>query len=217
MSPLADLSYRAYDGPLASTKYRWWVIAKQTMSIGFRSKSLGLATAALMLAASLYYVAMMVILFFVDKIAGGTPQGEAQMKSFLGRLVWKDQLLHGFSFAQLPLLLFALILGAGAIANDNRANALLVYLSKPCTKLDYMLGKFVGVFLPLLAFITIPNLFFYFYGAMTFRSEGFLADDPWLLPKMLVILPFSAALHASLILAISSLFNQGRGAGAEAL
>ncbi|RYG47271.1 hypothetical protein EON79_07835 [bacterium] len=210
MSPLADLSYRAYDGPLASPKYRWWVIARQTMQMGFRRKGLWL----LMAASAWYYIVMLVILFFVQKITGATPQGEAQMRSFLGRLVWKDQLLHGFSFAQMPLLLVALILGAGAIANDNRANALLVYLSKPCTKLDYMIGKFVGVFLPILGVVTIPTVIFYLYGAMTFRAEGFIADDPWLLPKMLLILPISSALHAALILAISSLFNQGRVAGA---
>ncbi|CAN5570854.1 hypothetical protein BH11ARM2_BH11ARM2_39510 [soil metagenome] len=210
MSPLADLSYRAYDGPLASPHYRWWVIARQTMLAGIRRKGVWVLTAV----SAWYYVVMLVILFFIQKITGGSPQGEQAMKAVMARIVWKDQFLHGFSFAQLPLLLLALMLGAGAIANDNRANALLVYLSKPCTKLDYLIGKFVGIFLPILGVIAIPTVTFYLYGALTFRGEGFIADDPWLLPKMLFILPFAAALHASLILAVSSLFNQGRLAGA---
>lgn len=210
MSPLADLSYRAYDGPLASPKFRWWVIARQTMIMGLRRKGLWLLTAA----SSWYYVTMLVILFFIQRLTGGSPQGDQAMKAIMGRIVWKDQFLHGFSYAQLPLLLVAIMLGAGAIANDNRANALLVYLSKPCTKMDYMVGKFIGIFLPILGILAIPTVTFYFYGALTFRAEGFLADDPWLLPKMLCLLPFAAALHASLVLAISSFFDQGRLAGA---
>ena len=46
---------------------------------------------------------------------------------------------------QLFLLFIALLAGAGSIANDNRANALLVYLSKPCRKVDYLFGKWAGL------------------------------------------------------------------------
>jgi len=45
------------------------------------------------------------------------------------------------------ILCIALVVGAGAIAADNRSNALMVYLSKPITKGDYLLGKWMGIFL----------------------------------------------------------------------
>ena len=51
--------------------------------------------------------------------------GGAEFKTFLSRIVWQDQFLHGFSYGA-DHLIIALMLGSGAIANDNRANALLV-------------------------------------------------------------------------------------------
>lgn len=210
VAQIADLSYRNYDGPLESPELRWWVIAKRMILNAIRTRSLWVITVL----SGWYFMILMVILFFMQQLAGTSPQAAATLKSFLGRIVWKDQFLHGFSYAQMLLLVIALIFGAGAIANDNRANALLVYLSKPCTKLDYVVGKWIGLFLILLGVISIPCLVFYAYGAMSFRDQGFIKDDPWLLLRVLAVLPLSAALHASLILAVSSLFRQGRIAGA---
>lgn len=209
-APIADLSYRNYDGPLASPRFRWWVIAKQGMRLALRKKSLYVAMAF----SGWYYITMMIVLFFVEQVTESNPNGKQALHSFIDRLVWKDQFLHGFSFSQLLLLLIALLLGAGAIANDNRANALLVYLSKPCSKFDYMFGKWMGIFLPLTAIMMVPTVVFYLYGALSFRSNGFLTDDPYMLPKMLLVIPLSAMVHSSMILGVSSLFNQGRVAGA---
>ena len=209
-SPIADLSYRTYDGAIESTTHRWWVIAKSGMKLAFKKKSLWV----LSVLSAWYYLIMMAVLFFVAQFTSESSMGEQAMGSVLNRLVWKDQFLHGFSYAQLPLLLVALMLGSGAIANDNRANALLVYLSKPCTKFDYLFGKWVGVFVPICVVLTIPTLIFYAYGALSFQEYGFVRDDPWILPKMLIIIPLCAMMHASLSIGISSLFNQGRIAGA---
>jgi ABC-2 type transport system permease protein len=209
-TPIADLSYRNYGGPLESPRFRWWVIAKQGMRLALKKKSLYW----LMAVAGWYYAVMIIVLFFLEQIAAGNPQGKQATQVFVDRLIWKDQFLHGYSFSQLILLIIALLLGAGSIANDNRANALLVYLSKPCSKFDYMFGKWIGIFLPLLAIMTVPTLVFYGYGALSFRDYGFLKDDPYLLPKMLMVLPLSAMLHSSIVLGVSSLFNQGRVAGA---
>jgi ABC-2 type transport system permease protein len=207
---IADLSYRDYEGPLSAPQVRWWVIAKMGIMLAIRKKAFWIAA----LFASWYYLVMITILFFVEQTAASSPEGEKATAAFLGRIVWKDQFLHGFSYAQLVILLTALLIGAGAIANDNRANALLVYLSKPCNKLDYVIGKWVGVFLPLCLMMLVPTLVFYGYGALSYRESGFLRDDPLLLPKMLGVIGLSAALHSSLVLAISTLFNQGRIAGA---
>jgi ABC-2 type transport system permease protein len=207
---IADLSYRNYDGPLESPNWRWWVIARSSILRAFKMKSYWIATAF----AGWYYLAMITVLFFIEQTTEANPQSRQMLGAFIKRLIWKDQFLHGFSFAQLLILLTALLLGAGAIANDNRANALLVYLSKPCSKLDYIVGKWVGIFLPLLLMMLIPSAVFYLYGLMSFREYGFWKDDPWLAPKMLAIMPLSAAQHSSLVLAISSMFQQGRIAGA---
>jgi ABC-2 type transport system permease protein len=210
MTPIADLSYRNYEGVIEPPRRRWWTIARQGIQLALQKKSLYVATAF----SAWYYLVIIIMLFVITQFTGGSPTGAQFEQAFFDRLIWKDQFLHGFSYSQLILLLVALLIGAGSIANDNRSNALLIYLSKPVTKLDYLVGKWFGIFLPILVIMLIPTLVFYGYGALSFRSQGFISSDPWILPKMLLILPLSAMLHASLVLGVSSLFKTGRMAGA---
>lgn len=206
-NPIADLSYHNYTGPMKPPTFRWWIIARQTVRVAMKNKMLW----AISLLAGLYYFIMIIEMFVIDRLAQNTPQVQ---QAFLGRLQWKEQFLHGLGFAQIPSMVLALIVGAGAIANDNRTNALLVYLSKPCTKFDYAFGKWIGVFIVLFGALAIPSLAFYAYGALSFRDVGFFSQDPWLLLRLLAVIPLCAALNTSIILAISSLFKQGRLAGA---
>jgi ABC-2 type transport system permease protein len=204
-----DLSYRNYDGPLNPPRFRWWTIARHGVRLALKKR----AVWVLSILSAWYYLAMLIVLFFVERAASANPLAENGVPAFLQRIRWPDQFLHGYSYAQLPLLLLALLLGAGSIANDNRTHALLVYLSKPCTRFDYVFGKWLSVFLPILIVSAVPTFLFYGYAVLSFRDYGFL-DDPWLLAKILAVLPLGAAFHASLVVGISSLFNQGRMAGA---
>lgn len=210
-NPVHDLTYRNYDGPMLGTDRRWWPIAKAQMSKVLKNRWLWVC----MMMGGWYYFVMMVIIFIMEQVASaGGPQGSGAMNNFIGQLIWKDQFVIGFSYGQLIFLIMAWIIGSGSIANDNRANALLVYLSKPCSKLEYVFGKWLGIFLPLLLLQAIPGAFFYLYGALSWTDYGFIKSDPSIPFKMLILLPLSASLHASLILGISSLFKQGRLAGA---
>ena len=163
--------------------------------------------------AGAYYLIMIIFLFVIDRLVESNPTAGGFQKALLSGLVWKEQFGHGIDFAQLPSMIIAITVGAGAIANDNRANALLVYLSKPCTRFDYAFGKWLGVFLVLLGALSLPALVFYGYGALSFRDLDFF-KDPWLILRLAAAFPLCAALNASLILAVSSLFKQGRIAGA---
>lgn len=210
-APIADLTYRNYDGELSDTRYRWWVIARAQIAVALKKKSIWVYA----IFSGLYYALMMAVLFFFDQAAASAPPGQPNaLKALLGRIIWKDQFIHGFSFGQMGFLAIALVIGAGAIANDNRANALLVYLSKPCDKRDYLFGKWFGVFLPLLVVSAIPALFFFAYGAMSYQEAGFLSADPWMLPKLIIVLTIGAAFQSSLVIGFSSMFNRGTMAGA---
>lgn len=210
-SPIADLTYRNYDGELSDTRFRWWVIARAQILTALKKKSIWFYAAL----SGSYYLVMIIILFFLDQASLNAPPGQPNpMEAFLRRIVWKDQFVHGFSVGQMWFLAIALVIGAGAIANDNRANALLVYLSKPCDKRDYLFGKWFGVFLPLVVVMAVPSLMFFLYGAMSYKDWGFLSEDPWMLPKLIVILAVGAAFHASLVIGFSAMFNRGTMAGA---
>ncbi|MBV6458327.1 MAG: hypothetical protein HONBIEJF_01454 [Fimbriimonadaceae bacterium] len=209
--PIADLSYRNYDGPLDSPTRRWWVIARASILQAVKKRPFWFFLAF----AYSYYLVMGIVFFFLDRVAQSSgPRGDQLTEQFFARIIWKDQFLHGIGTGQIWLMATALLLGAGAIANDNRANALLVYLSKPCTKLDYLIGKFVGIWVPMVAVIAFPGLVFYGYCIMSFRDYGFFTSDPWLLPKFLGIAVLNAFFQASVVLGVSSMFNQGRLAGA---
>lgn len=213
-APIADLSYRDYNGPLSPPLYRWWVIARATMRMAFRKKGLWF----LLLISGLYYFVMLIVFFFVEQSAQNTsgfgrpPQADP-FAAFMSRIEWKDQFVHGWSIGQMWLFFVALLVGAGSIANDNRANALLVYLSKPCDKRDYLFGKWMGVFLTLALTMSIPTLSFYFYCGLSYSEFGFFSDKLLLL-RLIVMIALGAAFHASLAIGVSSLFKQGRIAGA---
>jgi len=160
-----------------------------------------------------YSMLMIVIIFFLERVSEVSGNTE-QLTRFMEAIDWPDQFLIAFSFGQMLWFATTLLVGAGSIANDNRTNALLVYLSKPCTKLDYLIGKWAGVFIPLCVAIGLPMIVFYLYGLLSFRGYGFLSEDPWLIVKLLILIPIGAAVYASLAVGISSMFNQGRMAGA---
>ncbi|MHB8637696.1 MAG: ABC transporter permease [Fimbriimonadaceae bacterium] len=207
LSPIADLTYRGYDGPMDSTDHRWWAIAKMMMRQAIKRKGFWLCSVL----SGWYYLVMMVVFYFVDVLSANVPNGQNR---FLSNVNWRDQFTTGISTAQLFLLIVAMIIGIGTIANDNRANALLIYLSKPCTKVDYLVGKWVGLFVPLYCVALVPGLVFWLYIAMSFREYGSISSAPWVPLQLVVISAFPAFLMASLCLGISSLFNQGRNAGA---
>ncbi len=203
-SPLRDLSYRNYEVTGGSRAPRWTVIARNHLQRIFGIKSFWVLT----ILGGLHYLLLIAVAYFTDI------GGEDISQQFFSRLVWRDQFLSGFQVGHFLLMAVVLLGGAGLIANDLRANALLVYLSKPCTKLDYVFGKFMGLFTVLVAALGLPALFFYVYGALNYREHGFLSDDPWLGPKILICVTLVSAYQASIMLGISSLFRQGRLAGA---
>lgn len=207
-SPIADLTYRGYDGPLTTTDRRWWAIAKMTMRLGIKRKGFWVWASF----SCWGYLLMMAIYYFADVAAANAPPGTPN--PILSNIVWHDQVVVGFSQAQLWLFIVAVLIGIGQIANDNRANALLIYLSKPCTKLDYLVGKWLGIFVQLYAVAVLPALIFWAYIAMSFKSYGSLSSDPMLPFRILLMGAAPAFLLSSLCVGISSLFKEGRLAGA---
>ncbi|HWA82670.1 MAG TPA: ABC transporter permease subunit [Fimbriimonadaceae bacterium] len=216
-SPIADLSYRNYDGPLDPPLYRWWAIARVAIRDAFRKKSFWVLTVL----SGAWYLILMIIFYFVDSFATTMMANRGRQildptqaaAAMFKQVKWDEQFLHAFSMGQLMFFIIALLIGVGSVANDNRANALLVYLSKPCTKLDYVIGKWVGIFVPMAVAVAVPTLFFYGYCFMSYREYGFL-NDPWLILKLPILIVIPAVFHASVALGISSMFRQGRTAGA---
>ncbi len=111
------------------------------------------------------------------------------------------------------VFIVALNVGAGSIAADNGANALLVYLSKPLTKGDYLLGKWMALFLLIFGAIAIPNLLLYVFCLLMFLKDGFLSNEPLLIGRVLLACAVPGALYASLLVGVSAWSKSTRAAG----
>lgn len=206
---ISDLTYRGYDGKLSAPYNRWTVVAKHGVISAVTNK----AYWVLLTLAAWYYMLMMAIIFFVDRFAEeAIPDGTAN--PWFNTIDWSSQMMHGFTFGNLFWLIILLILGSRTIASDNKSNALLVYLSKPFSKTDYLIGKWVGLFIPMALAMLLPTLFFYLNGVLNYREYGFVSDDPYMILKLLVSIPISAAFFTSIAIGVSSLFNSARNAGA---
>jgi ABC-2 type transport system permease protein len=187
---------------------RWWAIAKMTMRLAIKRKGFWIWAAL----SAWGYILMMAVFYFIDIAAANSALEEKN--PILSQIVWKDQILNCYSTAQLMLFILSMLIGVGQIANDNRANALLIYLSKPCTKLDYLVGKWLGIFFPLYLVAFVPAMLFWGYIAMSFREYGSISSAPFLPLQIMLMAAVPAFFLSSLCVGISSLFKEGRLAGA---
>jgi ABC-2 type transport system permease protein len=210
---IADRSYRNYDGPMRTVRAGWWVIAQSVIRTNIRKIAFWMPVLMIVLIHLFYGL----VFFFNHNLAqgiretgmgGGRSQTTFTYASCIA-LCLSEGWLRG-----LLVFIQALVIGAGAIAADNQANALLVYLSRPLTKTDYLVGKWFGVFLLLWCTTVIPALLVYTFLFSNYSDEGFLKQNPYLLPRLLLASLVPAVLNASLVIGISSWFKSGRMAGA---
>lgn len=111
------------------------------------------------------------------------------------------------------LMVYCVLFGSGLIARDRASGALPLYLSRPLTLFDYVLGKLgiIGWFMAM--FTLVPNLLLWFAGVVSDPTEGALrAALPTLWP--IVVQNVAMILTYSLtILAVSSLCHRPMFAG----
>ena len=107
----------------------------------------------------------------------------------------------------------AVYAGAGLIANDRRANALQIYLSKPLTRVEYIGGK-LAVMMAFLALVTwAPALLLLVLQTMFTGSLSFVREHAFLIPAI-TLFAFLQVLVASItMLALSSLSTSARYVG----
>jgi ABC-2 type transport system permease protein len=103
--------------------------------------------------------------------------------------------------------------GAGLIANDRRANALQLYLSKPLTAAEYIAGKMVILFL-FLTFVTFaPAMGLLLVQTIFAGSFTFVRNNAYLLPAITLFSLAQVLLASTTMLALSSLSKSSRFVG----
>jgi ABC-2 type transport system permease protein len=103
--------------------------------------------------------------------------------------------------------------GAGLIANDRRANALQIYLSKPLTRVEYVAGKAATLVVLLLAVTWVPAILLLLVQILLAGSVQFVRQNLFLFPAITVFALVQVLLATFTMLALSSLSKSSRFVG----
>jgi ABC-2 type transport system permease protein len=103
--------------------------------------------------------------------------------------------------------------GAGLIANDRRANALQIYLSKPLTRAEYIFGKMIILMAFLLLVTWVPAMVLLIVQIAFAGNFTFLQNNFFLFPAITVFSFISVTMVSASMLALSSLSNSSRYVG----
>lgn len=203
-SPIADLSYRNYEGELKARSLRWWVISMAVMRLLKKNVGFWITVGVIVL-----------IYFFAGLQLYLTGSFGNQINGLLGiddKTKYASSFFQVFGNTGLMVFILCLTVGAGSIAADNKANALMVYLSKPLTKGDYLLGKWAGIFMTLFLVNFLPAFTLYLYCLTSYLSQGFLKNDPLLILKIVGACLVPSIIHASLLVGCSAWSKSPRAA-----
>jgi ABC-2 type transport system permease protein len=192
--PIHDQGYRRYAGRRRPLGTAWWVIARQQIRTVLSQKRYLI----LLLLAWIPFVARVVQIYLAANF---------QQAAFLAT---SAQLFRSF-LDQQGLFVFLLIVGAsGAVADDRRANALQVYLSKPLTRVEYIAGKLFAPLAFVLGVTLLPALLLLVVHVAFAGSLTFVTQNLYLLPAILLYSITLALLGTFTMVALSSLSKSRR-------
>jgi len=198
MSPIHDQGYRRYPGERSPHGRAWAVIAAAGLRGFFRRREfLGL------LLVSLFPFFVRVVQIYA---AANLPQAAFLRPS--------PEMFRDFLRQQDIFVFFiAVYVGSGLIANDRRANALQLYLSKPLTRAEYVFGK-LAILLAFLLLVTwVPATVLLLVQIVFAGNFTFVADHLYLLPAITLSSLVQALTVSVSMLALSSLSNSSRYVG----
>ena len=193
--PIHDQGYRRYGGSRAAVGSAWQVITRA----GARSIISKRQFIALMLFAWAPFVVRAVQIYVASNF---------QQASFLAP---KGETFREFLDQQGTFVFFVTIyIGAGLIANDRRANALQLYLSKPMTRAEYIAGKLSILFLFLTLVTFAPAICLLITQTLFAGSFTFIRNNLYLVPAITLYSLAQVLLASTTMLALSSLSKSSR-------
>jgi ABC-2 type transport system permease protein len=196
--PIHDQGYRRYAGERAAIGRSWQVITRA----GIRTVLSKRSFIALMLLAWAPFVVRAVQVYVAATF---------QQASFLAP---KAETFREYLEQQGVFVFFVTIyVGAGLIANDRRANALQVYLSKPLTRAEYVAGKFAILFLFLVGVTWVPAILLLLIQVLFAGSLAFVRENIFLIPAITLFSLLQVLVSAMTMLALSSLSKSSRFVG----
>ena len=196
--PIHDQSYRRYAGDRAPEGRAWTVIA----TAGIRNMLGKRKFLGLLIIAWMPFVVRAVMMYF----AANFPQ--------MSMIAPSPETFRQFLDQQGVWTFFITIFtGAGLIANDLRANALQIYLSKPLGRFEYIAGKFAVLAFFLLLVTWLPATMLLVIQVVFAGNLTFLTSNLFLIPAILVATGIETIVLCFVMLALSSLSKSARFVG----
>jgi ABC-2 type transport system permease protein len=168
-------TYTNYTGPLTSERWRFTVLPRFALQVATGSR---FYTIGLILALIPHLVALALIYFrsHVDTLAAFDPSARSlQFMSVDGGFFFNLFFIETF----LSFFMVA-ILGPGLIAPDLANNALPLYLSRPFSRVEYVLGKLSVLFIATSLITWLP-------GVLLFLVQTSLAGVSWSWDNMRIL------------------------------
>ena len=198
MSPIHDQSYRHYGGGRAMPGRSWTVIAWAGIRTMIRRRAfLGLLIFAL-------------VPFLVRAVQMWISANYPQAAILSPTPETFRQFLEQQDFFVFVITVYV---GAGLIANDRRANALQIYLSKPLMRSEYIIGKLAILFTFLTMVTFVPAMLLLLLKIMFDGSFAFLTNNLFLVPAITIGAFLQVTLASFTMLALSSLSKSARYVG----
>src|SRR5687767_7012284 len=193
--PIHDQSYRRYGGGKSMPGRAWTVIAWE----GIRQMVRKRVFLGMLLFALIPFIVRAVLIY----ISANFPQArilEPDPKMFRDFLEQQDFFVF----------IMTIYVGAGLIANDRRANALQIYLSKPLLRTEYIAGKAAVLFAFLSLVTWVPAILLLLIQVMFAGNFAFLKANLFLFPAITVASLLQVLLATFTMLALSSLSKSSR-------
>jgi len=191
--PIHRERYRRREGGIDLRSGAWAVIAANGLRLLVRKR----AFLFLMILAWIPVVVRGVQIWAAANVPG---------MSQIGMLAVAPGMFRDFLNQQEPLIFFITVyVGSGLIADDIRANALQLYLSRPITRTQYVAGKAAILMAALAAVTFVPAMLLLLLVPAFAGSMTFLRDNLVLIPAITAYSVIQITLSAFLILALSSL------------
>ena len=193
--PIHDQSYRRYRGGKVMPGQAWTVIARAGMLNLLRKR----VFLGVLLGGWIPFVGYAIWLYVNANypqvsIIAVTPK---LFRDFFG---WQDFFVF----------IITVYVGSGLIANDRRANALQIYLSKPLARSEYILGKAAVLIAFLLSITLVPAMLLLLLQVLFSGSFDFIRKNLFLIPAIGTASLLQSLLAAFTMLALSSLSKSAR-------
>ncbi len=114
------------------------------------------------------------------------------------------------------LVSLAAIASSGLIANDMANKSINLYLSRPISRLDYLIARFIPIFMLLILVTVIPNIIVYLTRWSDAGLEfDWIKENNWLLINIIIQGIVYSAAYSTIGLTFSTIINREyRAAGA---